>query len=345
VRGSDSVGIASASVVLHLISPDTTGEIDTLRAGPTGEFTLDLPTVPDPVGRGEVYLASVTHQGVVYFGPPIHQAAQLDSLYLVQVHDTAMVSEGGASLPLLLRYLILEPAPEGWMVTDVMQVENTGQNTLVAPEGEPVWRYPLPVGATDLEAGAGTDVSPEAITLNDGTIEISAPITPGVRQFMVRYRLERARLDVPLPGPVRQVELLVPEPAPPLSVTGLSPNAPAEMDVGVTYRRFSAVDVRDGRVLVLPGVVEQGIPHRWFAVMMGLMLSAVALWAVQRERPQVAPSGPEPEWISPSEQREKLLLEVATIDERLEGSELGNAERAQLTTRREGLLDEVRRLG
>src|SRR5690606_16381471 len=102
----------------------------------------------------------------------------------------------GAPLPVALRYLILEPVAGDWIVTDVLHVENAGTTTLVAPEGEAVWRYPLPAGARDLQPGAGVDIAAEAIRLEDGNLEVAAPIVPGVRQIMVRYRLGAERLDM-----------------------------------------------------------------------------------------------------------------------------------------------------
>src|SRR5688572_21423762 len=69
--GRDSVGVPGASVVLHMVTADSSGEIDSTRAGAQGDFTFRHPSVPDPLGRGEVYLASVTHQDILYFGPAV----------------------------------------------------------------------------------------------------------------------------------------------------------------------------------------------------------------------------------------------------------------------------------
>jgi hypothetical protein len=343
VRG-DTVAVPDVTVVLHRVAADTEGEIDSLRAGPSGEFTFVLPSVPDPVFQDDVYLAAVSHQGIMYFGPPIHQASQLDSVYLIQVHDTTMVPPGGASLPLILRYLILEAADDGWFVTDVIQLENLEENTLVASAGEPVWKYPLPPGAADLEVGQ-LDASPDAIALVDGSLEVSAPITPGVAQYMVRYRLEAERLELPLPGPVRQVELLVREPAPALTVRGLALNTPAEMEPGVTYRRYSAVEVVDAEVLVLPGTERRGISHAWLAVVMGMMLAGVTVWSIQRGGPMPSAAGGEDSaWLTARDRQESLLLEVAQLDERLESDRLGDGERTDLAVRREAVLEEIRRL-
>jgi hypothetical protein len=338
----DTVGVPNVVVTLHrVITADTAGAIDSLRSGPTGGFVFELPTLPDPLTQSDVYLTSVNHQGVLYFGPAVHEPAQLDSLYQLEVHDTTMVAED-VSLPPLLRYLVLELTPTDWVVTDVIQVENEGDRTLVAPAGEPVWRYPLPVGARDLQLSP--ELPPESLRQVDGVVEVTAPLTPGVGQFIVRYRLEQPRLDLRMAGNVSQVELMVREPAPLLAVTGLVQTEPAELEPGVLYRRFNATNLRDGRVLVLPGVPQQRFPLEWLAVMMGLLLAAVTVWAVQR--PDLAAAGgAELDWLSARERQEALLLEVAEIDERLDAEGVAEKERKDLTSRRQALLDHSRRLG
>jgi len=351
----DTVGVASATVVLHLVTPDVAGEIDTVRAGPNGEFSFDLPAIPDPVGRGDVYFASVDHDGILYFGPPVHQADQLAVPYLIEVHDTIVAPAGGAELAGLVRFVFLFPDPQGWFVTDLFQLENEGDRTIVASEGGIVWSYPLPLDAWDIQLGG--DAPADAVDFEDGVLRVFAPIAPGVRQFMIRYRLADLRLDLPLPGVVQQIELLVQEPSPALAVQGLMQNQPTEMQPGVTYRRFSGLDVRDTRVLVLPGSVRRIFSVQWLAVGMSFVLALSALWAVQRfpasARAGSAESSPTPAapWagaVSPAslrEQRERILLEIALIDERLESETLVERERAALLETRAELVERIRGLG
>jgi len=173
---------------------------------------------------------------------------------------------------------------------------------------------------------------------------VAAPLTPGVRQFIVRYSILQPRLDLRMPGTVRQIELVVREPAPLLAVTGLTENAPEELEPGVQYRRFSAANVQDARVLILPGVPAQRFPLEWLAVMMGLLLAAVTVWAVQRDD-LVPAGGGDLDWLSTRERQEALLLEVAEIDERLEAEGTAARDRKELTSRRQALLEQARRLG
>ena len=137
--------LGSATVVLHHVAESEQGEIDSTRAAPDGSFSFDLPTVPDP-GRDEVYFASVRHSGILYFGSPVNMAVQLDSLYEIRVYDTVTTPATGVQLPVEVRNIFLEANGDRWQVTDLFQLRNDGERTLVAPENGYVWRYPLPEG-------------------------------------------------------------------------------------------------------------------------------------------------------------------------------------------------------
>ena len=83
--------LTRGTVVLHHVSNATQGEVDSTALAGDGSFQLRLPNVPDPE-RGDVFLASILHDGVTYFGPWITTANQLDSAYAIQAYDTAMAA-------------------------------------------------------------------------------------------------------------------------------------------------------------------------------------------------------------------------------------------------------------
>lgn len=341
MESDSSTTFQGGIVVLHRVAPDDAGEVDSVRVGPDGDFSIALPSVPDPGGRSEVYFASLRHQGVVYFGPPIAVAAQLDSLYRIQVHDTAAAPPGPASVPLAVRYLLVDPLPEGagegWRVTDLLQLRNEGGRTLVAAEG-PVWRYPLPAGAADVEVGTG-DVAPGAVQADGDTVRVSMPLPPGERQVVLRYRVPALPLSIPAPGRTGQMEVLVREPAPSLDVTPLQAVESVEMEPGITYRRFAGVDLQDAVVRVAEGREPVELPVRTVMVVLGLVLAAAGLWGFLRPR-----AGPEaatpPRPVTPAERREALLLEIARLDER---HDRGDLDESAWRTRREELLALLRR--
>ena len=335
-RGTSGT-VEGATVLLHRIDPQEAGEIDSVRTDPSGFFSFELPSVPDPGGRDEIYFASVRHQGIVYFGPAVTQAVQLDSVYRIQVFDTTVAPMEGAPIPLGVRYLLAEPVEGGWRITDLMQLDVIGERTWVNAEGGITWRYPMPGGLQDVELGGG-DIPGEGTVLRDGAIEVAAALSPGARQLVSRYRLDSLALTLPIPGGAREVEFLVQEPAPELVVTGLAPAEAVEMD-GVGYRRWAGTDLGSTVIQVRPG---QGpgpsLSLPWLAVILGLALTGVGIYAVTRRRDgtpaTVAPEG------SPLEQRNLILLEIARLDEALETAR--GAEAEGLEVRRSELLARLR---
>jgi hypothetical protein len=349
LRGQVLVNETPASgsvVVLHRVGPDASGPIDSVRTGAQGSFRFRLPGVPDPATE-EVWFASVAREGVNYFGPLIATAAQLDSLYVVRAYDTAPAPAGGAALEIAARYILLEEVPNaGWTATDLIHVRQTGERTLVAAPGGATFVYPLPEGATDLEIG-GNQMTPDAATLAGGSLRVSSAIPPGEREFVVRYRLPDPFLRLTLPGRTGEIELLVKEPAPPLEVEGLEGAQPVEMEPGVTYRRFAGANVADLALVVREGEGAPLVPTRWLAVGLALLLASAALYGVLRPHPQVAGAAAAPAparaVVTPFERRQRLLLEVARLDEAHAAGRVPDAD--EWAARRRALLERVRELG
>lgn len=352
--------LAQGTVVLHRVSPGAAGEVDSTRLASDGRFELALPTVPDP-GRSEVYFASIRHQGILYFGAPITRAAQLDSAYTIEVYDTLGAPDGGATLPVSHRTIFLEEAEEGWRVTDLFEVENEGERTLVGTGGGVVWSHPLPEGARDFEVGEG-ELPPDAIAITGGVLRVGAPIPPGRRIVVVRYTAPSLELSFPLPGITERMELLVREPAPALEISALSAAGPVEAEAGNTYRVYEGNGLEDAVVTVRPGEDEGGVPIAWVAVVVGLLLGVAGVVALKlpgRDGGEAeAAVSSRPEVGRPVEggdlpgRRERLLLEIARLDEAFEARESGEsldaAERQQAEAgyrkRRRELVARVRAL-
>ncbi len=341
----DSTPVDSGTVTLHRVSPDVAGEVDSVRVGRNGSFTLRLPTVPDPSGREEIYFASVRYQGVLYFGPPISTAAQLDSTYLIQVHDTAMVGPGGAPVGIAVRYLLADPEPEdqggGWTITDLIQIHNDTDRTFVGGDG-PVWQYPLPPEVTEVQVGGG-DVEGRAVYAHADTLYVKTPVPPGDRQLVVRYYVGDLPFAIPAPGRTDRLELLFREPAPPLDVTPLQATQPAQMDSATVYRHYVGDNVVDAVIRVAKGRTGTGVPVKRVMIAVSLLLAGAAAWLFLQRRsrsPVPAPAdGARAVPPGPAAAREALLLEIARLDQARERGELPEAE---WRSRREALMGRLR---
>lgn len=350
--------LGNVDVVLHRVDAVDAGALDTLPAAADGTFRFALPTVPDPAGRGELYFASVEHQGVLYFGPPVSMAAELDSIYRIEVYDTLAVPAGGAELPVAVRYLLVEEMAEGWSVTDLIEIEVTGDRTLVAADSGATWRYTLPSGITDVQVGGG-DIAPVSTTFEGDELTVSMPLSPGARQIVLRYALPTLDIELPLPGETGELELLVREPAPAVEVEGLVAVDPVELEPGIDYRRFAAASLVDSAVSIR--ATEGGVSTSpdllpWLMVLLALGLTGLGVWAVRRGGPTPAevgagapasPPTPPTGGSAPAaggmtaDARERIVLEIARLDERIEAAS-DDGEVARLREERSALLERLR---
>lgn len=343
LRGRALVGdqpMDSGTVVLHRITAEEQGELDSIPVEPDGTFSFSLPSVPDE-GRNEMYFASTRHQGVLYFGGAVSTAVQLDSVYEIQAWDTLVVSDpGGQDLPVPIRNVFFEEEGDAWRVTDLIQVRNDLPRTLVSLDQGVVWRYPLPPAATSPTLGG--DFIPGSSEFVDGDLVVHSALPPGERVFVVRYRVPDPYISIPVPGRTEVLEVLVREPAPPVSIPVLQAGAPVEMEPGSTYRRFSGSNLTGLTVELVEGEETGRFPVEWLAVFLALLLSVVALWAVlgRPDPSAVGRAGEE------GGERKALILEIARLDRDFEQMEDPSPEaRARYRRERKLLLDRLGGLG
>ncbi len=312
LRGRVLVGdapLTTGTVVLHQVNDVTQGEIDSTRVALDGSFSLRLPGLPNPT-LGELYFAAVRHAGVMYFGYAVTQAAQLDSLYEIQAYDTLVAPAEGVPVVLEARNVFFEADGTTWRITDVFQLRNDLDRTVVARPGGRVWSYPLPEVATDVITNEG-GMSPDVVTYEEGSLVARAALPPGGRMFVVRYTLASPEVAIPTPGATEMFDLLVREPAPPFEVDGLVPAESVEFDGGSTYRRYAGEDLTAPFVRVGLGEERRPPPVRWIAVGLAAVLAVAGLLAFRAgsRRPKPAPV----------DARHALLVELAQLDEEFQG--------------------------
>jgi hypothetical protein len=343
LRGEVRIGEAPLTegfVVLHQVSAESSGEVDSVRVGPDGSFQIRLPHVPDHTSRPEIFFVSVRYRDLLYFGEAVTEAAQLDTLYLIQAYDTLSVPPGGAEIPLSARNLFLEKAEVGWIATDLFNLRQEGDRTLYSPEERVVWAYPLPESATDFQVGQA-DMAPDAIRFANGRLEVYSPLPPGERYLMVRYSIPENNFVLPLPGTTDRMEILVREPAPSVEFQPLALSSPVELDPGNVFRRYAADNLRDMEVVATLASEPWSLPAEWLGLAVAALLGAAGIFGYRRRGMGLRLDGGPTEGSS----REQLLLSIAKLDEDFEGGEDRSARaRAEYGAERKRLLSRLKRL-
>ena len=322
----------SGTVVLHRVSAFFTGEVDSVAVDPGGTFEIRLPAEPDSQG-GDVFFASIRYQDVLYFGEAIAGAEDLAGPYLIRTYPT-VGARAGTFLPLRIRNVFVEPSESGrgWTVTDLFEVGNDAQATLVASEDGATWTHALPPEAVDFSVGQ-SDLSPAAASFREGRVHVSAPVPPGGSVYLLRYRIPEDDFTIPLEGSTGSMELLVREPAGELSVSGLAAADAVELE-GITYRRFAGREMAPSVVTVARGTPltpTGSIPL--LAVLTTLSLAAAGAFLAARGR-----SGPRMARAA-ADRRRGVLVEIARLDEEWSG---GNLDVEDYDRRRERLIEELR---
>jgi hypothetical protein len=186
-------------------------------------------------------------------------------------------------------------------------------------------------------------MTPDAVELIDGHLLVTSSLPPGMREFVVRYRLADPFVTLSLPGFTGEMELLVREPAPPLEVTGLQPAPSVEMEPGVTYRRFVEDSLLEATVTLSQGERQPVVPTRWLAVGLALVLTIASLYSVLRPGAAGHHEVPVPLAVTPFERRQMLLIEVARLDESRAKGEIALED--DWVARRRILIERVQELG
>jgi hypothetical protein len=310
LRGLLTVSGAPAdtgTVVIHRVTPEEAGDIDSVTVRGDGSFSVSLPNLPIP-GSGEVFLASARFDGVLYAGPPISDPTQLDSLYTIRAYFAELAPAEGVVFPVLRREVWIDEGPIGWQVTDVLELRNPGNSTLIAEaEDGVVWRYPLPQGAIGGRIlQVGPVVGPARI--EGAVLTASNPVVPAENYYIVQYDLESIEMEIPLPGETGLIQLLVREPGPAIRVEGLARQPSEEMDVGVSFMRWAGQSLRDQRVSIRIGDASRASSVVWMSAILSIMLVAVGTLVVWR-RPSPG-SG-----LAQGMARRDLLVKIATLDE------------------------------
>jgi hypothetical protein len=298
----------SGKVILHRVTPEEAGRIDSTTVGEAGSFSFRLPNLPVP-GTGEVFFASVEYDGVVYSGEPIADPIQLDSVHVVRVFPAREAPAEGLVFPVSRREVWIAEGPMGWEVTDVVEIQNPDSATFVASGSEAaVWRYPLPATALAPRVLQSGPVAGPA-RVEGTTLVAGNPIVPAANYYVVQYDVQSLEMDVPLPGRTGLVQVLLREPAPAVRVEGLAQQPPEEIEFGTSFLRWAGEALQDQTVAVRLGE-EGGGAGQWLVVAAAMSLVLIgAASLLARRRSILAPAS------TTRRLRKDILVDVARLDE------------------------------
>lgn len=204
-RPADSVALPGAWVVLHEVTMQGGGPVDSVRSARDGAFRLRR-AAPDTTA---LYMASTSHLGLTYFSQVVTGRDSTVALEPLVVFDT---SSTAPAITVAQRHIIVRTgeAAGSRTVLELVALANDGHVARVAGEpARPTWVGRLPAGASDFTVGQG-DISTQAVEVVGDSVVVTAPVPPGVKQLVFTYTVPaRDELRLPIDQPAERLLVLL----------------------------------------------------------------------------------------------------------------------------------------
>ncbi|HEV8401256.1 MAG TPA: hypothetical protein VGQ18_15610 [Gemmatimonadales bacterium] len=297
--GRDSVPLRGNLVILHRVTRESAGPIDSVLTDAAGRYRMQLPRprATADSGAGAAYVVSTLHDSLAYFSLPLNVQGRT----AVHVEDLVVypATKGMPPIQLARRLVTIGlPGTDGTReVLEILELQNSGASTRITDDSlVPTWSGAIPPSAIQFQAGQG-DISPEAMKRVGDRVVVLGAIPPGqVKQLSYGYMLPAGvgRLPIPIDQPTQDVNLLIED-------TVAAVDAPGVASLGVQQieqRRFAAY--RAGPLA--PGDrVTIGLPAGPFRPQMlvpyvvgllGVGMLTALVWALRRKPLASGPATP-----------------------------------------------------
>lgn len=201
--------VPGARVVLHRVSAESQGALDSMRTGAGGRFRFLTPR--DTTG---LYLVSARHGGIEFFSDPVRlPVSGTPGQVALLVSDTSSAQP----VELAARYVVIgaPDAERRRTVIDLFVIENPGILVRVGADSlSPTWSAVLPAGGSHRVPEVGSEISAQAVAFAGDTVRVFAPLSPGQRQLLVEHTIpaDLTRLILPVGPKAVAVQVVTEEP-------------------------------------------------------------------------------------------------------------------------------------
>ncbi|MCA9310555.1 MAG: hypothetical protein KDA21_05065 [Phycisphaerales bacterium] len=204
-----------------------------------------------PVGIGITPVVKINHAGVFYqeVGPAM-DASNRDASMNIVVYET---TDTPPDWHIVMRHVIVEPRPEGAMVSDMIVVESGADRTWLggAPDAEgkrTAVTAALPPLATNVQLVQGFH-GWCCTRIEGNTLAVQMPLMPGRARFHFTYDVPadggRTDLRITAPRTIDQVALFIPDDGTPVEPDGLEARGTSTMG-DTQVRLYNAEHVAQG---------------------------------------------------------------------------------------------------
>lgn len=204
----DTVPLADTWVVLHSVTRESGGPVDSVRSDAHGRYRLTL-QAPD---TAVVYVVSAWYDSIAYFSLPLNVIGRP----AVHVEDLITFATTINAPPITLARRLATVASANASgtreVLEILELQNAGSTTRVAKDTVvPTWAGRVPAGVGQLRGGQG-DISPDAMVFRNDSVFVLGPIPPGpIKQLSYAYSLpeDMRTFVIPIDQATADVNLLI----------------------------------------------------------------------------------------------------------------------------------------
>ena len=285
--GRDTIPVAGTWVVLHHITRDGGGPLDSTRTTSRGRYRLPIRQV-DTIG---VYVVSAWYDSLAYFSLPLNVIGRP----AVHVEDIVTYATTVGEPPIRLARRLITVAGAGTSgdreVLEILELENTGATTRITRDTMiATWAGRIPEGVANPQEGQG-DLSPDAIVFRNDSVHVVGPIPPGpLKQLSYGYTVSHAvrTFTVPIDQATVELNLLVED-------TTAAVTAPQLEALGVQElegRRFAAyragpLAAGDAVTIALPrGAFRAQMLVPYVIALLAVVMVGALVWALKKRPSQ-----------------------------------------------------------
>lgn len=317
---------AQAGLVVHLHAFDQMQLVYTATTTTNENGAYLFSDLEMPAGRA--FLTTLDYEGVVYGSDVVvaeEGAAQLDLPITIysSTSDTSALSVDR------LHYFFEFVDEQTLRVLELYIISNSGDKTIIASqEGEPVLRFTLPPGASNLQFESD-QLGERYIQTADGFGD-TLPIRPGAGNYQVLYSYElpydrKLELSRPVALHTQAVVILVPEDGIKIKGGGLEDAGTREIQ-GLEYHMYNRAAMTPGSELrlTITGKPSGGTPTLSLGSQSNLLIGVVALgvalilvgaWLFNRNRQPAVETSPAATAPAALQSAETIMDAILALDD------------------------------
>lgn len=275
------------------------------------------------------YQITLTYQEAEYNSERLTFAAgETVKTVLIAVYDA---TTSDAAIRITNAHTIILTDEKGVLVKEYYQFMNDSDKTYIGTgdsQDTKTLRFNLPKDAKNLEYGL--DFMECCAVLGDGVVADSMDILPGPREMLVAYRLSPSSGTYDYAQkmfyPVGSYNLLTQSGVIQVASDKLAPGQPLKIE-GTSVNTYNAKSVSAGDVVTarlsnLPVPANQLSSLKWVAVAIALLAGAAGFIFLMKRKKQAPQPQPVKTGMSFSNKKQKLLLELAKLDDDFERGEI-----------------------